>query len=441
MNKTLRKCTIVLMAVLLVASMMMVGYFFYMYNMAKYIEILGERYERNAEYLDLTDKSISPEEYDEIQNLLPDCEIIWMVPMGKNHVRSDATEISANDISVDALPLLVYLPNLKRVDTMGCDDYPVMVAIKTQYPDVEIEYTVQLVGVNVSSNDEFADISGIPVEDIDEFTEKIGYLPELKKIDMCNCGLTNDQFDVLIEAYPGVKFVWVIKFGKSGYSNWSCRTDILIFSALQHYDYCGPENEKDFAPLFKYCTDLVALDVGHNNIKDLSFVKNLKKLKLLIIAYGRITDLSPLEDLPDLEFLEFQRNFVEDISPLAKIKSLKWINLTWNPTKDLTPLYELPDLKKVKAVRLSFWLDKSMIEEMKANLPEGCSVILSNGRSINSPTPWRSGDVYWGYRMACANWKLVESMTGWDDVKYKDGYYVKFTKGRPETNLPNIPVY
>ncbi|MCL2486610.1 MAG: hypothetical protein FWE86_03305, partial [Oscillospiraceae bacterium] len=157
MEKLLGKKWIIIAVAAVLAAGLAVGGFFW-YQSAKYIEILGERYERNIEYLDLTDRPISPEEYDEIKGKLPDCEIIWMVPMEKNHVRSDVAEISANDISADALPLLAYLTDLGRVDTAGCDDYPVMAAVKTQYPDVEIEYTVQLAGVNVSSNDEFADI-------------------------------------------------------------------------------------------------------------------------------------------------------------------------------------------------------------------------------------------------------------------------------------------
>ena len=71
--------------------------------------------------------------------------------------------------------------------------------------------------------------------------------------------------------------------------------------------------------MLKYCTDLRALDIGHQAITDLSVIgEHLTELRVLIIADNKVTDLTPLSNLRHLHYLEFFVNRVSDLSPLAE---------------------------------------------------------------------------------------------------------------------------
>ena len=43
----------------------------------------------------------------------------------------------------------------------------------------------------------------------------------------------------------------------------------------------------------QYCTDLIALDLGHNGIDDLSWLEPLQNLQLLILSDNRMKDITP----------------------------------------------------------------------------------------------------------------------------------------------------
>ena len=57
--------------------------------------------------------------------------------------------------------------------------------------------------------------------------------------------------------------------------------------------------------VLKYCTDLQALDLGHQRITDLSVIGNyLKDLRILILADNKVSDVSPLANLKHLHYLQ-----------------------------------------------------------------------------------------------------------------------------------------
>ena len=64
------------------------------------------------------------------------------------------------------------------------------------------------------------------------------------------------------------------------------RTDVTAFST-QHTYQSKFHTSKTFSVL-KYCHNLVALDIGHNEVSDLSFLEDLPQLKVLILAANNI---------------------------------------------------------------------------------------------------------------------------------------------------------
>ena len=183
-------------------------------------------------------------------------------------------------------------------------------------------------------------------------------LPNLKKLVMCDCGPDNAAMDTLLAAYPDVKFVWNIQIGTH-----TLRTDATGFSTKnpsKHYTSASSEEyikqvkscvrlEKGDIEALKYCTDLVALDLGHNYLtnEDLTVIAGLTHLKILILADNKITDISALSALKELEYIELFMNSITDISPICGIETLTDVNICNINLKNIEPLKQLTHCKRL----------------------------------------------------------------------------------------------
>ncbi|MDE7361677.1 MAG: leucine-rich repeat domain-containing protein [Oscillospiraceae bacterium] len=100
---------------------------------------------------------------------------------------------------------------------------------------------------------------------------------------------------------------------------------------------------KDIAPL-KGFTGLEKLWLGNNGISDISALGELTELTELDISGNEITDISALSGLTKLETLNMERVPVTDFSPLYGLKSLTCLKISEPATEELTRLgEELPD--------------------------------------------------------------------------------------------------
>ena len=131
-----------------------------------------------------------------------------------------------------------------------------------------------------------------------EIKYRLAQYPNLQKVDMYNTPVTPAQADELAALYPQVEFGWTLLIGREH----RIRTDAEAFSTL-HRSGAPGHSTKELSAL-RYCKNLKALDIGHNNVDDISWIAGLKDLRVLIIAVNRITDLSPLANLENLEYLD-----------------------------------------------------------------------------------------------------------------------------------------
>ncbi|MBS6927014.1 MAG: cell wall-binding repeat-containing protein [Finegoldia magna] len=86
-------------------------------------------------------------------------------------------------------------------------------------------------------------------------------------------------------------------------------------------------------------------DDSSKSFKDVTPLKNLKKLKLLRLSHNAINDLTPLKDLSGLEKLYISHNQIEDVSILNNLKNLKNLDISVNKVSNIS---ELKDLTKVE---------------------------------------------------------------------------------------------
>ena len=215
-----------------------------------------------------------------------------------------------------------------------------------------------------------------------EIKHRLARYPNLQKVDMYNMPVTAAQADELAALYPQVEFGWTLRIGDH-----RIRTDAEAFSTL-HRSGAKGHSTKELSAL-RYCKKLKALDIGHNNVDDLSWIAELVDLRVLIIAINRITDLSPLAGLKKLEYLEVFSNRVTDLSPLQGLPRLMDLNIGYNRIEDFSPLSGMTQLKRLWLFRAANrgipGVPQDVIDMLKEKLP---------GTQIN----WKSEPTLGGWR-------------------------------------------
>lgn len=303
-----------------------------------------------------------------------------------------AKEVDLSTMTAEELPLAIELlgnmPELKLVELGSADtgslSWVELTRLMDACPELKYEYDFFLYGVPVSLSDRKIDLSYIPIYDAGaELLSAAGYMKHLAYVDMDSCGLSNENMEYLRALMPDVLLVWRVYFG----DNYSVRTDTERILASKP-SAGGFVTDRDGAVL-KYCTEVKYLDLGHNEfITDISFMANMTKLEVVVLAMNRITDISPLANCPKLEYLEIQTNEgISDLSPLANCPELAHLNVgRCRNISDISPLFGLKKLER-------FWLGSGnrvpyeQVEQLRALLPD-CVVETS---IWNDPTAsgWR----------------------------------------------------
>lgn len=164
--------------------------------------------------------------------------------------------------------------------------------------------------------------------------------PQLTKVDMFETVVDRKRIEELDARYPDIEFGWTMEVGDH-----LVRTDVTCFSTL-HYSADKPHPTREIA-LLRFCKNLRALDIGHNQVDDISFLYELPELRVLIIACNQIEDITPIASLKHLEYLEMFSNWVKDISPLTELPYLAHLNIGYNKIGDFTPLHQMTQLKRL----------------------------------------------------------------------------------------------
>jgi len=264
------------------------------------------------------------------------------------------------------------------------------ISIPTATPTDIPPHEVYLGDLCVLSDVKTLDLSGIDLSglDVGAFFDS---LTDLKQVRMKDNGLGNADYADLQDTHPGIRIIWDLKIKK-----WTIPTDTVGFSTLRASE-ADPRIDNDEAQYLRYCTDMVALDLGHNYISDLSFLKYMPELKILILvdnfSYAgsgvRLKDITPISYCKKLRYLELFANSIEDVSALKDLKELEDLNICHNPVKSIDGIRDLPQLKKLWVYYTS--IPQEEIDELKQLYPD-CKVITSGYGSVDQG--WREGERY-----------------------------------------------
>ena len=140
----------------------------------------------------------------------------------------------------------------------------------------------------------------------------------------------------------------------------------------------------------------MAIDLSHNQIDDLEFLKNLPKLRVLLLGDNQIEDISALADLHDLEYLELFKNKIKDVTPLMDLDNLIDLNLSHNYTEDLSPLAKLSNLMRLWIYNSNNYSAKDPIpKETVAELEEAMYGTYIDSTSYSTLGGWREHPRYY----------------------------------------------
>ena len=315
-----------------------------------------------------------------------------------------------NDVSYDTLLGAIQKnPELKliRADntTLTSDQY-IKLCKANKNVTLELVAKVKFEKLTIDLTTSEIDISKAEISDKAAFDELMSVIPEGHKIIMCDCNYTNEEMAALREKHSHLDFAWKLYLGEK----WTLRTDDEAFSVMiYNYNYTRMTS-KDIE-ILKYCTNMKALDLGHQAITDLSVFSTLTELRVLILADNKVSDLTPLSSLKKLEYLELFVNRISDLSPLAECTSLIDLNFGFNRSiKDISCIYSLDKIERL-------WLpttgvSESQYDEIKASFPNA-KIVFKDVDSVSSG--WRTHPRFKPMRAMFLNNKYDENFASYKE--------------------------
>lgn len=244
--------------------------------------------------------------------------------------------------------------------------------------------TISYGSVCVEKHVEYLDMGQQIVEDWNAFVAFLSELPELQKVDMFSTVVKGKDIRLLEEHFPQIQFGWTIHFADTHY----IRTDQTAFSTL--HGNCRPHTSRELEVL-KYCTELRALDIGHNDITDISFLENLPRLRVLILACNKdLRSIKVLSQLKDLEYLELFSCSISDISPLTELPHLMDLNIAYNQVYSYDGLSTMTQLKRLWLPQSGAALYGDAFRTLSNALPQ--TLIINSGHPTSNG--WRDGNHY-----------------------------------------------
>lgn len=170
----------------------------------------GQPVFRNAKEADLRDTSMTVEEYRVLASQMPQCHILWMIPIGGTQYDCTASRIVVDDIDEADIPLFSLFEHLEYVDARNARCYENLLALQSALPDCTVDWTVQLGSGTFDPDSESLDLQGTGTS-APELSEKLQLFPNLTEVIIVDADYSADQQDGLRRKYSDVTFVWPVE--------------------------------------------------------------------------------------------------------------------------------------------------------------------------------------------------------------------------------------
>lgn len=365
---------------------------------AAYEELMTElSWFENLTQVKILNDTFTPEQKGTLIAQYPNIRFTWNVEAaGKTWMSTDThLDYAGQTLDTDALADAAdQFYGVEELDLTGCGcTAEQLITLYEAFGAPKIISELNLWGQSFTTEVTHLDFSGMKITDTSELEEILPLMANLEKVDMCDCGLSNEEMDALNKRHEGVQFVWRVTF-----SVYSLRTDATFFCAsdLPSNGYVAIKMTDEQLEPIKYCTELIALDLGHMRYTDLSFLENMPKLQYLILVEAQFTDITPIGTLKDLKYLELFVNTIDDLSPLLNCPNLKHLNIGYTRGFDTGVLKHMTQLE-----RLWYPGNKMSPEEVAdliAALPNTKCHLPSWDPDGSTGAGWREAEIYFEMR-------------------------------------------
>lgn len=235
----MKKVLVVLLVLLVLLGAAAVGGYLYADYRSSHIFVEDAVYPIDAASLDLRGQDISFDHYNEVHNLLPNCQVLWDVPFQGGKVASNTQSLTVSTLTrEDAQVLAAYLPELTSLDATGCEDYPLLTGLQGQLPKCRIVYQVRL-GAKTYPLDT-AQLTLEPQDyDLDILTENLRYLPGVTAVTLRTPAFGLEAVDALRQAYPDVTFACTVELLGQEYDTETAELDLSAMTAQDVAEVAG----------------------------------------------------------------------------------------------------------------------------------------------------------------------------------------------------------
>ena len=318
-------------------------------------------------------------------------------------------ETTALDLSAGGLPTLEALsalfltaPRLSELTINDPNDAEMetLAAFNPREKGIVLHCALTLLGRTLPADAEIIDFADHQVTDEEtaDIERMLPLFTNLKEIDLYETRLAQETMDRLFDAHPDIFFGWTFGIWNDFYI---VRSDATAFTSgtTRPGLHRWLLTEDDFRNL-RFCKGLQALDLGHNGIKNLEFLRNWPHLKVLILADTRVTDLTVIGELKELEYLELFLTTPDSYEPLSHLPNLLDLNLchTKKEGKKYRDDEEILLLTQIKSLE-RLWISKTLTAEQAQMLREGLPGVefdfSSNGSTDKG---WREHPRYFTMR-------------------------------------------
>ena len=224
MKKQKNRVLTVLVALIAVLVLLLAAGCTYLFT--HYTWAAGGLREKGAEYMDLRGEALSLEDFRELTEKFPDCQILWDVPFQGHRIPSDALEATIADLTGEDFQALEYLPDLTRLTVLHCQDYQALEALEAfaaRHPQCRVSYPVPIGGEGFPND---AMTITIPDADVVQLERSLHLFDNLVQVELTGRIPGEAEMDDLIATFPDIFFAWPVPVGNTTVSSDTAQLDL-----------------------------------------------------------------------------------------------------------------------------------------------------------------------------------------------------------------------
>lgn len=168
----------------------------------------GSIYPKSAQFLNLRGKEVALEEYEQLREKLPECDIYWDVPLTDGKFPENTQILNLKNLTDRDVDTIGVFEELLLVKAEACTDYAQLDELRQRYPGLAVQYNVNVGGGSWPYDTREVILTSLTDEDIALFA----YLPDLEVVQAGQCG-DLAQVEKLKAAYPNLTVSTTVVLG------------------------------------------------------------------------------------------------------------------------------------------------------------------------------------------------------------------------------------